>query len=59
MIAASDSRHYCRISDAVFRFSAMKFSTEDRKYIHGNDERIREEQFLEAVLFYQRILSAG
>ena len=56
MIAASDSRHFCKISDAVFRFSAMKMSSADRKRIHGHDERIREDQFLEAVMFYHKII---
>ena len=56
MIAASDSRHFCRISDVVLRFSAMAMSSDDRKRIHGNDERIREEQFTEALSFYQRML---
>ena len=56
MIACSDSRHFCRISDVVLRFSAMALSSDDRKRIHGNDERIREGQFLEALEFYQRML---
>ena len=59
MIAASDSRHFCRISDAVMRFSAMAMSGDDRKRIHGNDERIREEQFIEALAFYRRIVGAS
>jgi len=56
MIACSDSRHYCRISDVVLRFSAMALSSDDRKRIHGNDERIREPQFKEALEFYKRML---
>jgi carboxypeptidase PM20D1 len=59
MIAASDSRHYHQISDVVLRFSAMALSGDDRKRIHGNDERIRESQFLEALAFYQRMLLAS
>ena len=59
MIAASDSRHFCRISDVVLRFSAMYLSGDDRKRIHGHDERIREDQFLEAVMFYHQVISSG
>lgn len=56
MVACSDSRHYTRISDHVLRFSAMALSNDDRKRIHGHDERIREEQFHEAVAFYYRLI---
>jgi carboxypeptidase PM20D1 len=59
MIAASDSRHFCKICDVVLRFSAMALSSDDRKRIHGNDERISENQFLEALLFYHRIMRAS
>ena len=56
MFACSDSRHYCRISENVFRFSAMRLSADDRRRIHGNDERISEAQLKEALGFYMRIL---
>jgi len=59
MIAASDSRHYCQICDVVLRFSAMALSSDDRKRIHGNDERISEKQFLEALMFYQQMLRSS
>ena len=57
MMARTDSRFYCRISDVVLRFSAMEMSREDRKRIHGHDERIRKEQLLGAIEFYQRIIA--
>jgi carboxypeptidase PM20D1 len=56
MMARTDSRFFCKISDVVLRFSAMEMSSEDRKRVHGHDERIREEQLLGAVEFYQRLL---
>lgn len=56
MVQCSDSRHYGKISDKVYRFSAMDLTSEERSTIHGNNEHIRVETAKRAVEFYIRLM---
>ena len=56
MVQCSDSRHYGRLSKHVYRFSAMDLTSEERKTIHGNNERIRLDCAARAVEFYIRLM---
>ncbi len=56
MVQCSDSRHYGRLSDKVFRFSAMDLTAQERSTIHGNNESIRLETLHRSVEFYIRLM---
>lgn len=56
MVQCSDSRHYRDLSDKVYRFSAMDLTAEERKTIHGNNERIRVETIYRSVEFFIRVM---
>jgi carboxypeptidase PM20D1 len=56
MVQCSDSRHYGRISDKVYRFSAMDLTAAERATIHGNNEKVRLEGICRAVEFYIRLM---
>ena len=56
MVQCADAKHYGRISNHVYRFCAMDLSAEERKTIHGNNERIRLETVGKAVEFYIRLM---
>lgn len=56
MVAASDSRHFCRVSNHVYRFSGMPLSKQQRGMIHGRDERVPLGLLPDLVRFYLRVM---
>jgi len=57
LLGGSDATHFCKISDYVYRFSAMPLSKEELESIHGHDERIEISNLLSVVEFYKRLMT--
>lgn len=58
-VAASDARHFLDLSDNIYRFRPIRATHEDRTRVHGIDERISVENYLEMVQFQTRLIENG
>ena len=56
MVQCADARHWGRISDRVYRFSAMHMSKEERGLTHAPDERVTLEEIVHAEEFFIRVM---
>ncbi|RVU48139.1 M20/M25/M40 family metallo-hydrolase [Lujinxingia sediminis] len=56
LIAAADARHFTSLTSNVFRFQAVALTSNDLERIHGTDERISTEAYLDLVRFYVQLL---
>lgn len=53
----TDSRHFTRISDAVYRFSPFDMTREQRDAIHAADEHLRVDSLERGVAFFRALLT--
>ena len=58
MLQASDSRHFARISENVYRFLPFDLSAAERGTLHAKDESIRVSTYLRAIAFFDRLIGA-
>ncbi len=52
----TDARHYLELTRNVYRFSPMTLTQEDRSRLHGTNERIFVDNYLEVVRFYRQLI---
>jgi carboxypeptidase PM20D1 len=57
-LGASDSRHFTRISNHVYRFSPFEMSKDERGTLHARNERIRIATWLRGIRFYERLIDS-
>lgn len=56
VIAATDSRHYVGVADAVYRFLPTRLAPSDLTRMHGLDERIAADNYVEIIRFYAQLI---
>jgi len=54
---ATDSRHFTRIADAVYRFTPFDLTDAERAALHAVGERIRVDAYLRGVEFYRALVA--
>jgi carboxypeptidase PM20D1 len=55
-LGGTDARHYTGICENVYRFLPMRLGAEAVKVIHGTNERIGVDAYLEGVRFYAQLI---
>ncbi|MGM0547304.1 MAG: M20 family peptidase [Bacteroidota bacterium] len=58
-IAASDARYFHDLTPNIYRFRPIRARHEDRSRLHGIDERIGVENYIEMVEFQIRLIENG
>ena len=51
VVGATDARHFRELSQNVYRFAAMRADTSDAARIHGTNERVSVDGYLEGIRF--------
>lgn len=52
VVGATDSRHFIPMADNVYRFAAIEMDIEETGMIHGINERIGVDTYLDSIRFY-------
>jgi carboxypeptidase PM20D1 len=55
-VAATDSRHFHDLTRDIYRFRPIRARPSDRTRIHGTDERISVDNYLEMIHFQIRLI---
>lgn len=56
LVAATDSRHYAKLSNNVYRFVPLQLTRQDIPRLHGTDERISVADYERCVKFYIQLI---
>jgi len=54
--AATDSKHFYQVSDNIYRFIMVKINNDLLKSIHGIDERIVIEDYIQGIQYFHEVI---
>ena len=58
MVAGSDAKHYDLVTDNTYRFLPVRLNAEDLNRMHGTNERVSVENYVNAIKFYMEMVIA-
>lgn len=56
MLGATDSRHYAKLTNNIYRFSPQRLRPDDVRRFHGTNERISVADYARCVRFYYYLI---
>lgn len=59
VVGATDSRHYGRLTESIYRFLPNRFNNDDITRLHGLNERISIENYRQGIRFYYQLISSS
>lgn len=58
-VVASDSRHFASLTNDVYRFAPMVLKAADISRLHGINERVAVENYVQMIKFYMQLITNG
>ncbi len=56
VLGATDSRHYVDVADSQLRFTPLRFVEDDLQRIHGPNERVGVDAYIQSIRFFATLL---
>lgn len=56
VVGATDARHYGRLTSNIYRFAPGRLTQEDLARLHGVNERVAIEPYLDGIRFYRTLI---
>ncbi len=57
VVGATDARHFRELTGNVYRFAAMRVEVNDASRVHGTDERVSVDSYLEGIRFLATLIT--